>query len=54
MAVTTPYPNYWASQVVLVVKNPTASARDVRFLGQGDSLEEGMTTYFSTLAWRIP
>ena len=26
----------------------------VRFLGQEDPLEEGMSTYFSILAWRIP
>ena len=26
----------------------------VRFLGQEDPLEKGMTTHFSTLAWRIP
>ena len=25
----------------------------VRFLGQEDSLEEGMATHSSTLAWRI-
>jgi len=26
----------------------------IRFLGQEDSLEEGMTTCSSSLAWRIP
>ena len=26
----------------------------VRFLGQEDPLEKGMTTHLSTLAWRIP
>ena len=26
----------------------------VQSLGQGDSLEEGVATYSSTLAWRIP
>ena len=26
----------------------------VQSLGQEDPLEEGMTTYFSILAWRIP
>ena len=26
----------------------------VRSLGQGDSLEEGMATHSSVLAWRIP
>ena len=48
----------WASQVGLVVKNPPASAGDVRdtgsLLGQEDPLEEGMATYSSILTWRIP
>ena len=43
-------------QVVLVVKNPPASAGDVRdagsVLGQKDPLEEG--TAISILAWGIP
>ena len=26
----------------------------VQFLGREDPLEEGMATYFSILAWRIP
>ena len=26
----------------------------VQFLGQEDSLQEGMATHFNTLAWRIP
>ena len=48
-----------ASQVVLVVKDLPASAGDIRNLwvqsmGQEDSLEEGMATDFSILAWRIP
>ena len=47
-----------ASQVALVVKNPLANAGDVRdggsVPGLGDSLEEGMTTLSSILAWRIP
>ena len=42
----------------LVVKNPPANAGDirdaVRLLGQEDSLEEGMATHYSFLAWRIP
>ena len=46
------------SQVVLVVKDPPVSARDVRdsgsSLGQEDSLEEGVATHPSILAWRIP
>ena len=47
-----------ASQVAPVVKNPPASAGDVRDMGSipqlGSSLEEGMATHFSILAWRIP
>ena len=42
----------------LVVKNPPANAGDIRYniqsLGQEDPLEEGMATYSSILAWRIP
>ena len=45
-----------ASQVVLVVKNPPASAENMRVgsLVQEDPLEEGMTMHSSVLAWRIP
>ena len=47
-----------ASQVVLVVKNPPANAGEVRdassIPGQEDSLEKGMATHSSILAWRIP
>ena len=51
----------WASQVVLVVRNPSAYEGDIRdeglilFKGLGceDLLEEGMTTHSSMLAWRI-
>ena len=47
-----------ASQVALVVKNPPASAGDLRaegtFLGQEGPLEEGMATHSRILAWRIP
>ena len=43
-----------ASQVALVVKNPPASAGDIRAqvpsLGQEDPLEEGMATHSSILA----
>ena len=50
--------SHGASQVVLVVKNLSASARDVRdagsILGPEDPLEEGMATHSSILAWRIP
>ena len=49
---------FWASQLVLVVKNPFANAGDtetwVRSLGQEDPLEEGMTTHSIILAQRIP
>ena len=47
-----------ASQVALVIKNLAASAGDVRdagsMLGWEDPLKEGMATYSSVLAWRIP
>ena len=43
---------------MLVVKNPPASARDVRdagsIPGQEDSLEESIATHSSIPAWRIP
>ena len=41
-----------------VVKNPPAMQETqetwVRFLGQEDTLEEGLATHSSVLAWRIP
>ena len=44
--------------MALVVKNPPANARDlelrIQSLGREDSLEKGMTTCSSILAWRIP
>ena len=44
--------------MALVVKNPSANAGDVRDAGSipglGRSLEEGMATHSSVLAWRIP
>ena len=47
-----------ASQVVLVVKNPSTNAGDIRdvgsILGCKDPLEEGTATHSSILAWRIP
>ena len=47
-----------ASQVVLVVTNPLASAGDTRnmglILGRENPLEEGMATHSSILAWRFP
>ena len=46
------------SQVVLLVKNPSASAGDLRdlglILGWADLLEEGMVTHSGILAWRLP
>ena len=44
-----------ASQVALVVKNPSANARDADLIpGSGRSLEEEMATHSSIFAWRIP
>ena len=38
-----------------MVKNPPAAQEDwLRSLGWEDSPEEGMATYSSILAWRIP
>ena len=47
---------WWgASLVAQTVKNPLAMHEtQVRFLGQEDSLERGMATHSSILAWRIP
>ena len=46
-----------ASQVMLVVKNPRANVEAqemwVQSLGWEDSLEEGMATHSSILAWKI-
>ena len=46
----------WASQVVLVVKNPSANIgeKQVQSLGWKDPLEKGMVIHSSTLTWRIP
>ena len=48
----------WASQVVLLVKNPPANASDLRDVslipGWENPLEKGMATHSSILAWRIP
>ena len=51
--------NIWASQVMLVVKNPPANAgisKRCRFDPSGweDPLEEDMATQSSILAWKIP
>ena len=48
------YSNSWASQMVLVVKNPSAKETWVQSLGQEVPLEEGMATYSNIFAWRIP
>ena len=44
--------------MALAIKNPPASAGDVRdmgsTLGWKDPLEEGMATHSNILAWRIP
>ena len=49
---------YRASQVVLVVNNPSANVGDVRdpgsIPGSEVPLEEGMATYSNKHAWRIP
>ena len=40
-----------------MVRNPPVNARNVRDMGfdpWGDPLEEGMATYSSILAWKIP
>ena len=47
----------WPSQVVPVVKNPPASAGDIRdmdlILGWKDPLAKGIATNSTILAWRI-
>ena len=52
------FSTFSSSQVVLVVKNPPANARDIEMrvqsLGGQDPLEEGMATHSSILAGRIP
>ena len=45
----------WASLVAQMVKNlPAVQETWFQSLGQKDPLEEGMATYSSILAWRIP
>ena len=45
----------WASQVAQMVKNPPAMQEtQVQSQGQEDTLEKGMATHSSVLAWRIP
>ena len=46
---------YMTSLVAQMVKNtPAVQETWVRSLGQKDSLEKGMATHSSILAWRIP
>ena len=48
-------PPLWAPLVIQMVKNlPVMQEIWVQSLGQEDSLEKGMATYSSILAWRIP
>ena len=45
----------WASLVAQMVKNlPAIQETWVWSLGQVDSLQKGMATQFSILAWKIP
>ena len=45
----------WASQVAQMVKNlPAMQETVVRSLGWEDSLEQGIATHSSILAWKIP
>ena len=44
-----------ASLVAQMVKNqPTMQETQVQSLGQEDSLEKGMASHYSILAWRTP
>ena len=50
-----PLQHSWASWVAQMVKNlPAVWETWVQSLGWEDPLEEGMATYSSMLAWRIP
>ena len=45
----------WVSLVAQAVKNPPCSVGDLGSIPElGRSLEEGMATHTSILAWRIP
>ena len=45
----------WASLVAQMVKNPPAMRETwVQYLGWEDSLEKGVATHSSILAWRVP
>ena len=56
--ITAASPFDWASQVALVVKNPTAKAGDLRdtgsIPGSGRAPGGGVAAHSSTLAWTIP
>ena len=48
-------PGRWVSLVVQMVKNSSVVQETrVQLLGLEDPLDEGMETYSSILAWRIP
>ena len=50
-----PFQYSWASMVAQTIKNPPAIWETwVQSLGWEDPLGEGMATYSSILAWRIP
>ena len=50
-----PLQYYWASLVTQTVKNlPTIQESWVRSLGWEDTLEKGMATHSTILAWKIP
>ena len=45
----------WTSLVTQIVKNPPAMQKTkIQPLSQEDSLEKGMATHSSSLAWSIP
>ena len=49
------YGYHWTFLLAQMGKNPPAMWETwVQSLGQEDPLEEGMATYSSVLAWRIP
>ena len=51
----TDQPNVWTFLVAQMVKNqPAMQGMEVQSLGQEDTLEKGMATHSSILAWRIP
>ena len=50
-----PLQHSWASFIAQMVKNlPAMQKTWVQSLGQEDSLEKGMATHSSILAWRVP